>query len=282
MPIHVDWDRLALPTLWHQYHGPLIALAVALGLALASRLTRSGWLAAGAGGAGVVAGWFALGGRVWVTYARPSVDHLALPAAVALLIGLRAERLGRNRGPLTALLLTAAIIGWWLCGAPRSQAELLPVWPIGLGAALAVVLFGRALAGDASEPARLALAGLAMAVSFHVVELPPIWMQLALVPALAALAMLALPMPPGLAALPIAADIGTVAALAVIDFGRLSRLRVGAVEVAAAAPLLVVWLTPQLAGRLGLAGRIATVGAGVLAAAAAAGVSWIALRTLGR
>ena len=51
MPIHVDWDRLALPTLWHQYHGPLIALAVALGLVLASRLTRAGWLAAGAGGA---------------------------------------------------------------------------------------------------------------------------------------------------------------------------------------------------------------------------------------
>jgi hypothetical protein len=282
MPIHVDWDRLAPQAVWHDYRGPLIALAVALALALAGRFTRSGWLAAAAGGGGVVAGWFALGGRIWVTYARPSVDHLALPAAVALLVGLFGERLGRNRGPLIALLLTAAVIGWWLCGAPRSQAELLPVWPVGLGAALAVVLFGRALAGDSAEPMQLALAGLAMALSFHIVALPPIWMQLALVPALAALALLALPAPPGLAALPIAADIAAVAGLAVIDFGRLPHPRVGAVDVAAAAPLLAVWLTPRLAGRLGLAGRAATAGAGLLAAAAAGGVSWIALRTLGR
>jgi hypothetical protein len=282
MPIHVDWDRLAPPVVWHDYRGPLIGLAVALGLALASRFTRSGWLAAAAGGAGVVAGWFALGGRIWVIYTRPSVDHLALPAAGALLIGLLGERLGRNRGPLVALALTAAVLGWWLCGAPRGQAELLLVWPIGLGAALAVVLFGRGLAGDATEPLRLALAGLAMAVSFHVVALPPIWLQLALVPAFAALALLALSAPPSLAALPIAADIAAVAGLAVIDFGRLPHLRVGAVDVAAAAPLLAVWLTPQLAGRLGLSGRTATAGAGVLAAAAAGGVTWIALRTLGR
>jgi hypothetical protein len=282
MPIHVDWDRLAPQAVWHQYHGPLIALAVALGLALAGRLMRSGWLGAAAGGAGVVAGWFALGGRVWVTYTRPSVDHLALPAAAALLIGLCGERLGRTRGPLIALLVTAAIVGWWLCGAPRSQAELLQVWPIGLGAALAIVLFGRGLAGDATEPVLLALAGLAMAVSFHIAELPPIWVQLALVPALAAAALLALSAPADLAALPIAADIATVAALAVIDFGRLPRLRVGAVEVAAAAPLLAVWLTPRLAARLGLAGGIATACAGVLAAAIAGGVTWIELRTVGR
>ena len=50
---------------WQQFHGPLIAFAVALGLALAGRFLRVGLLAAAAGGAGVVAGWYAVTGRLW-------------------------------------------------------------------------------------------------------------------------------------------------------------------------------------------------------------------------
>ena len=282
MPIHIDWDRVDLAAVPHDLRGPLIGFVAALALAVAARVMRSGLLGAAAGGAGVVAGWYAIGGRLWVTYARPSVDHLAFAAAVALAIAILCEWLGRNRGALFALLLTAVFIGWWLCGAPRNQPELLQAWPIGLGVAIAVVLFARSLATDAPDPLRLALTGLTMAAAFHVVMLPAIWTQLGLVPALAALALFALPAVPALAALPIAADIATVGSLAVIDFGRLPHLRVGAVDVAVVAPLLALWLTPRLTGRLQFAGRAATATAGVLAALVATGVVWIAMRFLGR
>jgi hypothetical protein len=282
MPIHIDWDRVGVAAVPHDLRGPLIGFVVALALAVAARFMRSGLLGAAAGGAGVVAGWYAIGGRLWVTYARPSVDHLAFAAAVVLAIAILCAWLGRNPGALFALLLTAVFIGWWLCGAPRNQPDLLQAWPIGLGVAVAVALYVRSLATDAPDPLRLALTGLTMAASFYIVTLPAIWTQLALVPALGSLALFALPAISGLAALPIAADIATVGSLAVIDFGRLPHLRVGAVDVAAAAPLLALWLTPRLTGRLQFAGRAATATAGVLAALAATGVVWIAMRALGR
>jgi hypothetical protein len=282
MPIRIDWDRVGVAAVPHDLRGPLIGFAAALALAVAARFMRSGLLGTAAGGAGVVAGWYAIGGRVWVTYTRPSVDHLAFAAAVALVIAILCEWLGRNRGALFALLLTAVFIGWWLCGAPRNQPELVQVWPIGLGVGIAMVLYARSLATDALDPLRLALTGLTMAASFHVVMLPPIWTQLALVPALASLALFALPAVPGLAALPIAADIAAVGSLAVIDFGRLPHLRIGAVDVAAVAPLLALWLTPHLTSRVRFAGRAATVIAGVLAALVATGIVWIAMRALGR
>jgi hypothetical protein len=282
MPIHIDWDRVGVAAVPHDLRGPLIGFAAALALAVAARLMRSGLLGAAAGGAGVVVGWYVIGGRLWVTYARPSVDHLAFAAAVALAIAILCEWMGRNRGALFALLLTAVFIGWWLCGAPRNQPDLLQAWPISLGAAVAVALYARSLATDALDPLRLALTGLTMAASFHIVMLPAVWVQLALVPALASLALFALPAMPGLAALPIAADIATVGSLAVIDFGRLPHLRIGPVDVAAVAPLLALWLTPHLTSRVRFAGRAATATAGVLAALAATGVVWIAMRALGR
>jgi hypothetical protein len=287
MPIHLDWDRTGLPAIPHEYRGPLIAFALALALALVARFMRSGLLAAAAGAAGVVGGWYAITGRLWVTSPRPTADHLALVAAVTLVIGVLCARLDRNRGTLAGLLLAAAFTGWWLCGAPRNRPDLLQDWPIGLGVGVAVALYVRSLATvttpDALRltPLRLALTGLAMAASFHIVMLPPIWMQLALVPALASLALFALPAVPGLAALPIAADIAAVGSLAVINVGRLPRLRVGAVDVAAVAPLLALWLVPHLAGRLRFAGRAASVSASVLAALIATGAVWIALRALG-
>ena len=282
MAIHIDWDRVGVAAIPHDLRGPLFGFAVALGLAVAARAMRSGLLGAAAGGAGVVAGWYVIGGRLWVTYARPSVDHLAFAAAVALAIAILCEWLGRSRGALFAVLLTAVFIGWWLCGAPRNQPELVQAWPIGLGVGIAMVLYARSLATDALDPLRLALTGLTMAASFHVVMLPPVWTQLALVPALASLAQIALPAMPGLAALPIAADIATIGCLAVIDFGRLPHLRVGAVDVAAVAPLLALWLTPHVTSRVRFAGRAAAATGGVLAALVATGVVWTAMRVLGR
>jgi hypothetical protein len=282
MSIHIDWDRLGLATIPHDFRGPLIGFAVALALAFVARFVRSGLLAAAAGGAGVVAGWYAITGRVWVTSPRPFVDHLPLVAAAALVIGVLCAWLGRSRGALLGLILTAAFAAWWLCGAPHNRPDLLQAWPIGLGVGTAVVLYARSLATDAPDPLRLALTGLTMAAAFHVVMLPPIWIQLALVPALASLALFALPAVPGLAALPIATDIAAVGSLAVIAFGRLPRLRVGAVDIATVAPLLALWLAPHLTGRLRFADRAATVSASVLAALIATGAAWIAMHSLGR
>ncbi len=282
MPIHFDWDRPWLPAVPHDFRGPLIGFAVALALAFAARFLRSGLLATASCGAGVVAGWYAVTGRLWVTSPRPSVDHLPLVAAVALGVGVLCAWLGRSRGMLLGVILTAAFTGWWLCGAPRSRPDLLQAWPIGLGVGVAVVLYARGLAADAPDPLRLALTGLTMAAAFHVVMLPPIWIQLALVPALVSLALFALPVVPGLAGLPVAADIAAVGSLAVIDLGRLPHLRVGAVDIAAMAPLLALWLAPHLTGRLRFAGRAASASAGVLAALLAIGAAWIAMRALGR
>jgi hypothetical protein len=283
MPIHIDWGRAGLPVVWHEFRGPLFGLATALGLALASRFLRSSLLAVGAGGAGVVAGWYAVGGRLWVTPARPSAGDLASVAAVALAIGLLSVWLGgRNRGVVFGALLAAAVTGWWLAGAPRSPPDLLRAWPAGLCAGVAVLLYARGLAADVPDPLRLALTGLTMAASFHVAMLPPVWVQLALVPAAASLALFALPPVPGLAALPIAVDIAAVGSLAVIDFGRLPHLRVGPVDVAAVAPLFALWLAPHLASRIGFAGRAAMASARVLAALIATGGVWLAVRVLTR
>jgi hypothetical protein len=282
MPIHIDWNRVGLSVVPYDYRGLLIGFAVALGLAFAARFMRSGWLAAAAGGAGVAAGWYAISGRFWVSSPRASVDHLTVVAVVALAIVVPCVWLGRNRGALAGLILAAAFTGWWLCGAPRNQADLLQAWPVGLGVGIAVLLYARGLASDRPDPLRLGLTGLTMAASFHLVMLPPTWVQLALVPALAALALVALPAAPGLAALPIATDIAAVGSLAVIEYGRLPHLRAGPVDIAAAAPLLALWVAPRLTGRFRFAGRAATTSASVLAAMIAIGTVWIAMRVLER
>src|SRR4051812_33717192 len=242
MPFHIDWDSGDSFAIWRDFHGPLIALGVALALVFAGRVLRSSLLAAAAGGTGVVAGWFAISGRRWDLWPRSSVDRLTLLAAVALVIGLLAERLGRSRGVMVGLLLTGVFTGWWLGGAPRSQPDLLQDWPTCVAVGIASLLYARSLATDAPRPFVLAITGLTMAASFHVVMLPSVWIQLALVPAAASVALFAMPALSGLTALPVGADIAAVAGLAVISFGRLPHLRVGPIEVAALAPLLALWI----------------------------------------
>ena len=92
---------------WQQFHGPLIAFAVALGLALAGRFLRVGLLAAAAGGGGVVAGWYAVTGRLWVLSTMVSVDVLTGLAAIVLLIGLLCAWLGPGRLAWIGMLLAA-------------------------------------------------------------------------------------------------------------------------------------------------------------------------------
>ena len=282
MPIHFELGNATLLAYGHEFRGPLIAFAVALALALAGRFLRIGLVAAAAGGAGVLAGWYAISGRLWVTSPHLSVDDLTPLAGAMLLIGLLCARLGPGRGASIGMLLAAAFAGWWLSGAPMHLAGLRADWPIALGVAAAVLLFARLLAASMLEPLRLALAGLTMAASLHVVAAPPVWALLALVPALAAVAMLALPAMPGPVALPVAADTAAVGSLAVIAIGRFRRLGVGSIDVAALSPLLALWLVPHVAARLRVAGRAAPVVACVVAGAIAVAAAWGAHRALPR
>jgi hypothetical protein len=267
---------------WQQFHGPLIAFAVVLGLALVSRFLRVELLAAAAGGAGVVAGWYAVTGRLWALSTTVSVDALTGLAAIVVLIGLLCAWLGPGRLAWIGMVLAALAAGWLLSGAPRHSAALRTGWPIGLGVALAVLLFTCALAGQALDRLRLALAGLTLAAALHIAGTPPIWTQLALVPGLAALAMFVLPPMPGQAALPVAADIAAFGCLAVINLGRIPRLGFAAVDAAALSPLLAIWLQPRAAERLSRFGRAAPLFGCLVAGAIAIGCVWLARKAVNR
>lgn len=265
-----------------QFHGPLIGFAVALGLALAGRFLRIPLLAAAAGGAGVVAGWYVIIGRLWAVSPQPSVDELTTLATIALLIGLLCTWHGPGRRGWIGVLLAALVAGWFLSGAPRHQATLRTSWPVGLGVTVMVLLFGRALTVGALEPMRLALAALTLAVALLAAGAPPLWMQLALVPGLAAVAMFALPSMPGLAALPVAVDVAVIGCLATIILGRVPQLGFAPVDAAALSPLLAVWLQPRTVERLRRVGRAAPLADCLLAGAIAVGCVWLVRLSLNR
>lgn len=156
---------------WQHFHGPLVALAVALGLAVLGRFLRVGLVAAAAGGAGVLAGWFVLTGRLWAVPPPVSADTLTVLAAAILLIGLLCVWRGHERIASIGMVVAAMVAGWLMADAPRNLAALRASWPIGLGVALAGLVFTRAL----TDPTRLALAGLTLAAALHIAGSPPIW-----------------------------------------------------------------------------------------------------------
>ena len=172
-------------------------------------------MAAAAGGGVFSRAGIVLTGRLWAVPPPVSVDALTGLAVAALLIGLLCAWRGQDRLAWIGMLAAALIAGWLMAGAPRHLAALRGSWPIGLGVALAALLFVRAL----TDPTRLALAGLTLAAALHIAGTPSIWTQLALVPGLAALAMFALPATAGLVALPVAVDVAGLASLSVIAWG---------------------------------------------------------------
>jgi hypothetical protein len=154
--------------------------------------------------------------------------------------------------------------------------------PVGVGTAVVTLLLARALTDQTLVPLRAALGGLTLAAALHVAAAPPMWVQLALVPGVAALAMLALPSLPGLVALPVAVDIAAVGCLAAIAIGRLPRLGFSPVDAAALSPLLAVWIQPRTEERLRRLGRLAPLAGCVTAGAIAVGCVWLVRLVLGR
>lgn len=283
MPVHITWPGIGLFHQWHPFRGPLIGLATALVLALLGRFLRIQLLAVAAGGVGVVAGWYAITGALWVMPPPVTVDVLTGIAGAGLIIGLVAVRLGPGSSAMAGLLAAGVLAGWWLSGAPRHLAAVHATsWPITLGVCVMTALFVRTLAAGESQSLRLVLSGLTMAASLHVVGVQSEWVQLALVPGVAALALLVAPPMPGIGVLPVALDIVAVGSTAVLALGRLPRLGFGVVDLAVLSPLLALWLAPHTATRVRFAGRTAPLIANLVAGAIAVGVVWGAGRLLGR
>jgi len=279
------WQREVL-LVWQAGQVPIVAAAVALAVGLSGRLLRSARLAAAAPGLALLAGWgFAQGLSL-----APRLPAARLPmlAAVALGTGLAVDWSGRAAGLAGAVL--AIVAGWWLAGAPLSDAAAGLVLPEMACLALAVLLALRLLRAPASRWCHAA-AALALWGGLMAAAAPPAWAALALVLLVAGLAQAvppprsppaapsrrarAAPVPPPRSVatlrLPMAAGLAGVAGLAVLALGRLGRGGVSRVDLAALAPLLALLATPRLAARFPWSGGL--IGA-LMAAALAIGTAW--------
>lgn len=271
------WEREAL-LVWQAGRASVVAVAVALAAWLLGRLLRSARLRAAAGGLALCAGW---GVALGLTIApRTPAERLPMLAAAALAAGVALDLSGRWAGLAGFVLAIAA--GWWLAGAPHSNAAAGLVLPEMACLALAVLLALRVLRAPRS-PWSCAAAALALWGALAAVRAPGSWTGLALVLLVAGLAHVSAPQGtapgrrpiplrmPMSVRLPMAAGLAGLAGLAVLAPGRLSRGGVSRVDLAALAPLLALWAAPRLAARLPWFGG---VGGALAAAALAVAVAW--------
>lgn len=240
-----------LGALWLLFQAPLIGALVALAGVLAGRWLRLSLLGSAAGGIGVLVGWLILsGGPAAALNATPRELPVRL-VAIALAGGLAcplAARFAPRRGAAICLVLLAAGSAWWLTGAPRRPAEFAHVGVLLAGLLLAMFLAmflgGRHIARGGTW--RLVLGAISLAGALWVAKAPPIWLLLALAPALVSLVQLAAPAGTELILLPVAIDLLATAMAAMLAAGRLPRLGINAIDVAVAAPFLAVLLAPRL------------------------------------
>ena len=259
------WEREVLLA-WQVGRAPIVASVVALAAWLLGRWLRSARLQAAAGGLALCAGWaVALG----LTVApRLPAERLPMLAVVALAAGLAVDLSGRAAGLAGVVLALAA--GWWLAGAPLSNAAAGLVLPQMACLALAVLLALRVLRAPRS-PWSGAAAALALYGALAAVRAPGPWTGLALVLLVAGLGQAGAPRGAATVRLPLAAGFAGMAGLAVLAIGRLGRGGVSRVDLAVLAPLLAAWASPRLAARLPWLGGL--VGA-LAAAALAVAVAW--------
>jgi len=259
------WEREVL-LVWQVGRAPIVAAAVALAAWLLGRLLQSARLQAAAGGLALCAGWaVALG----LTVApRMPAERLPMLAAVALAAGVAVDLSGRVAGLAGVLLAIAG--GWWLAGAPHSDAAAGLVLPEMACLALAVLLALRVLRAPRSPWSGVA-AALALWGALAAAKAPGSWTGLALVLLVAGLGQVGTPRGAAAVRLPVAAGLAGLAGLAVLALGRLGRGGVSRLDLAALAPLLAIWATPRLAARLPWLGG---VGGALAAATLAVAVAW--------
>ncbi len=233
---------------WVGLQAPLLA---ALCLAAATLMGWGfGWrqVAAGGGGAALMAGWSVLAGIVPERIAP--AGRLALLAVAGWGLGLALQALlrGGARGgdvrggaaPKAALWGVALGGAWWLVGAPTTDAGMgLVLGPFG-GCALMMALAQRILARAAS-PWTAVTAALALAAGLSAAGVPPAWSALALVLVVAALGGFAGGQEIGWR-LPMAVGLAGLAGAALLRFGTGPRGGMTRVDLAALLCLLALWL----------------------------------------
>lgn len=257
-------------SLWHVWYAgqaPIVAALVAPAALLAGRLLRLPLLQVAAAGLALATGWVvALGGLALAP--RLPADRLPLLALAGLAAGVASDLWRGGAGLLVVVLTVAA--GWWLAGAPLSEAEAAPLLPRMGSIALAVLLAVRLLRAPPS-PWVMPAGVLALWGGLVAAGAPVPWTGLALVPLAATLGQVAGPRGTWSARLPMAAGLAGLAALAVLAAARLPRGGATRIDLAALAPVLAVWLAPRLMSRLPCGGGIL---AALLAAAVAVGLAW--------
>ena len=276
------FGRGDLLAIWRDFHGPLVALLVSLVCVLAARTLRSALLATLSGGAGVLAGWWSMSAAPFVLSPRPVAERLPLLEVATMVIVLAAGYLAPRRGIWPPIVIIALASCWWLAGGPRTEVDVLTVWPVMLGIACAFMVTVRLVVGSTiADPLRPILAATTLAGSFHVVGAPWLWTLLALVPAGAAIPIIAIPKIPGILLLPLATAVAGVGSGAVLTGGRLPHGVIKATDLAVFAPLLAVWLAPHLTARLRAAGWLVPFLGIILSGLIAIAVTWGSLRLVG-
>ena len=264
------WEHQALLA-WQQGRAPIVTGAVALSVWLAGRKLRSVGLQAAAAGLALCVGWTLALGGLTVTPHTPA-ERLPALAVAALAVGLAVDFAGRAAG-LAGLLLAVAA-GWWLAGAPRSDAEAGLVLPHMGCLALAVLLALRLLRAPLSKWS-ISAATLALWGGLAATGAPAVWTSCALVLLAASLGQVAAPRGTQTVRLPMAAGLAGLAGLVVSILGRLGRGGMSRFDLAALAPLLAIWALPRLAARAPAAGGLV---AAFAAAAVVVGAVWGASR----
>ncbi len=264
------WQHQALLA-WQQGRAPIVAGALALAVWLAGRLLRAPGLQAAAAGLALCVGWtLALGGLTVTPHV--AAERLTMLAVAALAMGPAVDWSGRAAGLAGFLLAVAA--GWWLAGAPRSDAEAGLVLPHMFCLALGVLLALRLLRAPRSKWSVTA-AAVTLWGGLAVTGAPAVWTGCALVLVAASLGQVAAPRGMQTVRLPMAAGMAGLAGLAVLMLGRLGRGGVSRFDLAALAPLLAIWALPRLTTGMPAAGGLVAAGA---SAAVAVALVWAASR----
>lgn len=243
---------LTIPS-WVGLQAPLLA---ALCLAAAALMGWGfGWrqVAAGGGGAALVAGWGVLAGLVPEGIAP--AGRLTLLAAAGWGLGLAAQALQqRGRGGAATLAGWGAGWGvalggaWWLVGAPTTDAGMgLVLGPFG-GCALVMALVQRILA-RAATPWTALTAALALAAGLSAAGVPPAWLALALVLVVAAIGGFVGGQEIGWR-LPMAVGLAGLAGAALLRFGTGARGGMTRMDLAALLCLLALWLRGRVSRHL--------------------------------
>lgn len=252
------WEREVLLA-WQEGRAPIVAAGVALAVWLLGRGLRSVAVQAAAAGIALCVGWGLALGQFSVTPQLPA-ERLPVLAALGLAAGLVVEFTGRAAGLAGFLLAVAA--GWWLAGAPHTDAGAGLVLPHMGSLALGVLLALRLVRAPRS-PWTASTAAAALWGALAACGAPPGWTLCGLVLLAATLGQLGGPQSAALVRLPMAAGLAGLAGLVVLALGRLGRGGLTRFDLAGLAPLLAVLILPRVQARLpaarGLAAALATV-----------------------